>query len=227
MGLNNSGALRVLVDIETVALPEAEEFVDLSDIHAPSNWKDEAKIAQYCADKRRELIEKAALDFDLCKIVCVGYWQEDWNEPVVMALPEVVSEAYLICDFWRTLEDRTTVSFNGLEFDLPFLLRRSLYLGVQAPFINIDKYRTNHIDLIQRLSFNGNFKYRPLDFYCKRLKLDVPDDTCSGKDITALVAAEEWEKVKHHNRCDLYKVKALAERMGLLKQQPLMQEAAF
>lgn len=224
---NNVFGMRYILDIETVPIGNAAEYLDLSDISAPSNWKDPIKIAEYCKEKQAEMVSKAALDLDLCRVVAMGWMREDWNDPVVLVIERDEMEAHTIRTFWDELDNRVTVGYNSIGFDLPILLRRSLYLGVHAPMLNLDKYRSPHLDLQQKLSFNGTKPYRSLNWYCKRMGLDVPCDTTSGKDIGQLVAEGQWEAVGAHCRSDVLKTKALAERLGLFAKEPAMQEAAF
>lgn len=219
MGLNNIDAMKFIIDIETYPLGNCGDYLDLSDISAPANYKDEAKIAAYIAEKKAEIVAKAALDLDLCAIVAVGWLREDWNEPLVFTASDTNEEAHILRSFWNELDNRVTVGFNQREFDLPILLRRSLYLGVHAPTLNLDKYRSPHIDLMQQLSYNGTKTKRSLNWYCKRFNLDVPCDDNTGKDIAQLVTEGKWDAVAAHCRADVLKTKALAERMGLLKQQ--------
>jgi predicted PolB exonuclease-like 3'-5' exonuclease len=251
MGMNNEHALRYVFDIETAMLGDAEQYLDplppiappdLSLITPAKNLVDPAKIAadiekrqqaalsayaEACEQqeqKRREQLDRCALDPDLCQIVAIGFQREDWNEPEVWTL-QAHLEHELLDTFWRAIGQQVTVGYNTLGFDLQAIVRRSLYLGVQHPFVNLDKYRTNHIDLQQRLSFNGQMKYRPLSFYCKRFGIHSDDET-TGKDIAAFVAAGDWAAVARHCRADVLKTKELAERIGLLKQQPVA-EGAF
>ena len=95
-------------------------------------------------------------------------------------------------------------------------MRRSLYLGIRAPQIAIDKYRHPQVtDLQQVLSFNGVLQWKTLDFFCKRLQLDVPEDEYTGADVGRLVAAGDWEAVRAHNLSDVGKTAKLAARLGL------------
>lgn len=222
MGLNNLDALRYVLDIETAPLENCADYLDLSNFKAPANYKDPEKIAANLAEQKAEAIAKAALDLDLCRIVALGWMREDWNDPVVVYAMDERVEARSLRDFWDELDNRVTIGYNQVGFDLPILLRRSLYLGVPAPVINLDKYRSPHIDLQQRLSLNGTKPYRSLNWYCKRLKLDVPCDETSGKDIGQLVTDGKWEDVAAHCRADVLKTRALAERMGVLRYQPEM-----
>lgn len=252
---NNVFGMRYVIDIETVPIVNVEDYLDpvepiaepdLALVTPAKNLTDPAKIAadlekrrtaaleayhEDChkqAAKRRELVERSALDLDLCQLVALGYMREDWNEPIVLTIDQPRNEAAALCTFWAELDNRVTVGYNSIGFDLPILLRRSLYLGVQAPMLNLDKYRSPHLDLQQKLSFNGTKPYRSLNWYCKRMGLDVPcDSSTSGKDIGQLVAEGQWEAVGAHCRSDVLKTKALAERLGLFAKEPAMQEAAF
>ena len=112
----------------------------------------------------------------------------------VSALPGA-QERDLLERFWRQSRGATLVGFNCLSFDLPVLLRRSLYLGVRAPMFSLNKYRPGSIvDLMQRLAYQGTLPYRSLAFYCTRFGIMVPDEV-TGSDIGALVAAGEWSRV--------------------------------
>ena len=102
---------------------------------------------------------------------------------------DATQERPLLERFWRQSRGTTLVGFNCLSFDLPVLLRRSLYLGVRAPMLTLNKYRPGSIvDLMQRLAYQGTLTYRSLAFYCTRFGIVVPDDV-TGADIGALVAA--------------------------------------
>lgn len=219
MGMNGHGAFRYIVDIETAPIADAQDFLDMSDVAAPSNYKDQAKIDAYCKAEIEKRVSKAALDLDLCRIVAIGWLREDMDEGqnlVRVAATEEQERADLIA-FWDELDERTTIGYNQIGFDLPILLRRSLYLGVTAPSLNLDKYHSSHIDLQQRLSLNGTKPYRSLNWYCRRFKLAVPADDSTGKDIGQLVADGHWEAVAAHCRADVLKTRALAERMGIVQ----------
>ena len=110
----------------------------------------------------------------------------------------------------------TLVGFNCLSFDLPVLLRRSLYLGVHAPHVPLNKYRPGRVvDLMQLLAYQGTVTYRSLGFYCRRFGISVPDEV-TGADVAALVAAGEWRQVRDHVRADVAKTAQLAGRIGVI-----------
>jgi len=210
----------LILDIETFALDDAAEYID--EPTAPANYKDQEKIAAYVADAKAKAISKCALDVDLCRIVAIGY--SGIAGTGVEVCGHENQERGLLAEMWiaatKLGQYDGFCGFNILAFDLPVLIRRSQYLGVDVPrmALNLDKYRTPHIDLMERLSFNGKVKYRSLDFYCRRFGISVPDDT-SGKDIDALVRAGDWAAVEAHCRADIQKTRLLAERLGVLAGQ--------
>jgi len=206
----------LVFDVESVAIASAAEFIEPAT--APSNYKDEAKIAAYIEEANREAVAKAALDVDLARIVAIG-WSAGPETPVVMTAADEHEEYDALETFWAfCITPRPTlIGFNCIGFDLPLLLRRSLYLGVKAPALQIGKYRHDGIiDLMLSLSFDGAQRYRSLGFYKRRFALDVPDDPHTGADIAGLVAAGDWDAVASHSRADVKTTVALARRMGVL-----------
>ena len=206
------------LDIETYSLSDAAGFIE--EPTAPANYKDPEKIAAYVAEKRAELLTKCALDPDLCCIVAIGMVHPVTGSIGVTTAKNVDDERAMLETFWQVAGDRDFIGFNLLGFDLPVLMRRSQYLEVRFRQTNIDRYRTNHVDIMERLSFNGKLRYRSLDFYCKRFKVAVEDAT-SGKDIDTLVKAGDWTGVAAHCRADVEKTQRLGVRLGLLS--PLQQ----
>lgn len=209
--------MRYIIDIETCGLPEAKDFAEPVD--APANYKDPEKIAAYVAEKQAEAVNRAGLDLDLCRIVAVGLMAEGLDQVRVFVAKDSDDEAAMLRELWAYLTlDRhpVLVGFNMIGFDLPVLIRRSQYLGVTYPRLVLDRYRTPHEDLMLKLTWNGLVKAKSLKFYAKRFGIPC-DDTVSGADIGALVAAGDWEKVVSHVTSDVKLTAALAERIGVLK----------
>lgn len=210
-----ASAMRVVLDIETAPLPDVDDWLPKAEeLEPPSNYKDPAKIAAWQQEKRAEMLAKAALDPDLCRVVCmawlvVEYGDED-NVTVVALRPEVTELDYApppVAQF---------IGYNLLGFDLPIIQRRAWYLGRRFPPLNLDRYRSPHVDLMDILTCRGRFAARSLDFYCKRFGISDYGDTTKGKDIPALVAAGEWDKVEAHCRADVLKTRDLARKLGVL-----------
>src|SRR4029077_723393 len=212
-------ARHLIIDCETVAINDVQTYLEPPT--APSNYKDEAKIAAYIAEESKRLGEKAALDIDLARIVCLG-WQLG-EEAGHWIIKDEIAEQTILAEFWRQFwpvyvpGHTIAVTFNGLNYDLPLLLRRSLYLGVPAPKLQLERFKhADAIDLMQILSMDGLLRLHGLRFYCQRFGIPV-DDESVGSDIASLVAAGDWEAVAHHCTADVAATAALAVRMGILK----------
>jgi hypothetical protein len=208
----------LVFDVESIAIDGAAEY--LENPVPPSNYKSETAIADYIARANTEQMAKAALDVDLARIVAIGWQMSDGNHDV-MTCSNDGEETWSLREFWNLVtlgSDRPTlIGFNCIGFDLPLLLRRSLYLGVKAPRLQIGKYRHDGIeDLMLSLSFDGALRYRGLEFWKKRLALNVPPDQHTGANIAGLVADGNWEAVAAHCRSDVQTTVALARRMGVL-----------
>ena len=196
------------LDIETVASPDVEGLLD--PVRAPANYKDPFKIAVYRADKLAEKIATASLEPDLCEVVAVGV---DSGQGVEAMTRADLDETQILEWFWDRVAGSRFIGFNILKFDMPVLIRRSQLLGIPYPHVNLDRYRTQHVDLLEQLSFNGLIPYRSLGFYCRRFGIDVPEDVVAGSDIGGLVAAGEWDLVLAHVVSDVAKTRLLAERL--------------
>lgn len=226
MGLNSENAMHVTgkpwlcFDLESAPMPGCEQYLT-DQIEAPSNYKDPAKIAGYVAEKRAKQIAEAGLDLDLCEIVAIaiqfpteGYVQTRVNW----------SEADMLDGFWRFVrtiqrEGGNLVGFNCLAFDLPILLRRSLYLGVSVPSVQVDRFRHEGvIDVAHELTFGGRMTWRSLAFYCRRFSIPH-DDTVKGEDIAGLVQRgtnEAWDAIAAHCKSDAWSTAQLAQRCGFI-----------
>ena len=222
--------IRLIFDIETVCNPE--NLALAPEPKAPANLKDPAKIAAAIEDKKRELIESAALDPDYGKILSLGY-ATSLNGPVTVFLsnevyamtaanadgPITVNETFrtereIIEDFWSLFAacNGCAVGYNILGFDLPYLMRRSMALGVQVPFIpNLAKFKTEPITDLMAILYNwGSDRYKGLKQVAKLygIQNDCPDvDGSQVKDLTP-------EQLCAYQASDVDLVRRLYQRMN-------------
>lgn len=153
--------MNIYLDIETLpgasdALMEslrADAEQEKEGVRAPSNYKDEAKIAEYIAAKHVEIDDaieekrrKTSLDGMYGTIACVCYAIDDSEIFSVDAISLNSERAMLEC-FYSHLHGisavhhqagfaRTSTVFVGhniFGFDLPFLKHRSIILSVTPP----------------------------------------------------------------------------------------------
>lgn len=214
---------QVVTDIETSVIPGVRDF--LGNIEAPAHYKKPETIARYIEEQAEKEALLAALDVDLLRIVSIGWWDEREAAPLAYIAKNEEEEATMLARFAKRLQSpaggvKSIVGFNVLDFDVPALMRRALYLGVKFPQYEVGRYRHPRVvDLMKILSMDGKLKYRKLDFYCKRFGIQVPDEF-SGADIPRLVVEGNWQGVVNHVKADVRKERALAERLGLMDSAP-------
>lgn len=214
MGYDSENAGKIVFDVETAPLDDAADYLEPAT--APSNYTKPDTIAAYIAKANAEALSKCSLDPDLCRIVAIGVYREQNGHAVALVAKTVNDEAALLTLFWQYYNDRHLVGYNCLGFDLPVLLRRSLYLGVKAPSIQLDRFRHPQVtDLMQVLSYNGALRFRGLSFYAKRMGITSDPDVLTGADIGQAVKDGNWDGIAQHVKADVQKTAALASRLGL------------
>lgn len=211
--------MAIILDIETVAIDGAGALMEPAS--APANYKDPEKIAAYIKEAEKAQREKAALYPWTARIVTLGLILSDGTEVVTTCRTET-DEAIALKALAKTVyrdDDRFVqplVGFNHRQYDLPVILARAMLLGVDFPALNLDRYRTPHVDLMDKLTWYGAVPPRSLHWYARRFGLPV-DDTVKGADVAGLVAEGRWEDVAAHCLSDVRLTRALAERMGIVR----------
>lgn len=205
----------IIVDIEAVGIPDAETY--LEPVKAPDNYKDPQKIEAYIREAQAKAIERAALDVDLGRIIALGINRPGYQTEVLTT--EHGTETDMLTRLWE-MWDRDTprlVTFAGLHYDVPMLLRRSLYLGVKAPYIQCDKYRHPQIVDVQAiLSMDGKLTWRSLSFYLQRFGYPKAGTDITGAEVGQAYAEGRWDLITEHCRQDVDGTKWLAERIGAI-----------
>lgn len=207
----------LILDLATSAIDDAKDFI--ADPSAPGNYKDPLKIAAYIAEAKSELEQRAGLDIDLARITAVGSLSEDGNGPLVQLCKTEDEERQALKALIPTLNSRITlVGYNSLKFDWPLLMRRCLYLGLPAPSINLDRYRSPHLDLWNLLSFNGATPAHALTWYVKRLGwTDLVKPLTAAQETQAAVNGQ-WDELRASVLHDLEATRRLAVWMGVLRE---------
>lgn len=106
-----------------------------------------------------------------------------------------LNETQLLKSFWDyiTKSDKI-ITFNGRNFDIPFLMLRSAMLNIK-PSINLISNRyniTHHIDLLDQFTFYGITRKFNLDFYCHAFGITSP----KSKGITGMEIKELYKAGK-------------------------------
>lgn len=179
---------KLFFDIETEVNPPAVELLD--DPKPPSNYKDPEKIAAYVEEQKQERIKTAPLDPDLGKITAIAFRLQltDKTTAFLLGDPDTPTETDLIKMFWQqfSIARGYTCGYNILGFDLPYLLRRSMDLGITIPFFpNLVKFRTEPTTDLMAILYNWG-QAKGLKWVCKRYGIPNPLPDLNGAHYAAM-----------------------------------------
>ena len=118
---------------------------------------------------------------------------EEWNNDEKNIYYKGVSEEEMLSSFWRIAKVATQfVTFNGRNFDAPFLMMRSAKLKIK-PSKNLLGKRydiSTHIDLLDQFTYFGLTRKFNLDFYCHAFGIHSPKSKgVSGMEVKNLYEA--------------------------------------
>jgi len=205
----------LILDLATAALPDAKRYLE-GTVRAPSNYKDEAKIAAYIEEAKAERLNAAALDVDLARITALGFAIGPTVIDVRVCRDEQ-DERLLIEDVAALLSPMpTVVTFGGHNFDLPLVMRRARYLGVLFPVLNLDRFKSPHIDLCELMSDRNVNRRRSLQFYVKRMGWDDLTKILSGAEEAQVPTSGRWDDLEASIRHDVTATYRLAKWCGVI-----------
>lgn len=131
----------------------------LAELRAAHEMKVEAKA--------QEIIGKAALNAETCRVLVIGYLDVKADHFFTTHDNFLIDEADVIREFWKHYEAANCmVGLNIFRFDLPVLIRRSWILGVPVPRDVMERDRfwnQKFIDLAARWSCGNHGDYISLD----------------------------------------------------------------
>lgn len=205
----------LILDLATAPLPDAERYLE-GTVRAPGNYKDPEKIAAYIAEAQAERLSAAALDLDLARITALGFAIGPTVIDVRVCRDEQ-DERLLIEDVASLLTPMPTViTFGGFNFDLPLVMRRAKYLGIPFPVINLDRYKSPHVDLCEVLSDRNPQRRRSLQFYAKRLGWTDLTKILSGAEEAQVPVTGRWDDLEASIRHDVTATYRLAAWCGVI-----------
>lgn len=211
---------RIVFDIETCAYP----FKTLSE-------SQKEYLLRY-ADKETDLEKKQQMTdeairytslypftakcvaigiFDVSKKKSIVYYEsdniEEWSSTDKSVQYKGLPEKQILESFWRIANyvDQF-ITFNGRNFDIPFLILRSAVLKVKVTK-NLMGYRYDqkHIDLLEQFTFYGTTRKFNLDFYCNAFGIASPKSgDISGMDVKNLYEANKIKDIAVYCSKDIY-----------------------
>jgi DNA polymerase elongation subunit (family B) len=222
---------RLFFDIETVAMKNVEKF--LPEPKVDKRLKDQEQAR---ADKIAEMVERAPLDADLATVKLISMqigtaglpiialctskkYTKAQKEKLSALVPDnrlmIGSEKEIITRFWEGLNmtNGCSVGYNTMGFDFPFIMRRSMDLGIRPGITpNLAKYRTEPTTDLMGILFNWSWgeNIKKLKWIASRYNLEVLAPEVDG----AMVADMTDEELITYGLSDLHITVQLYERMN-------------
>jgi DNA polymerase elongation subunit (family B) len=133
---------------------------------------------------------------------------EEWSSEDKLVKYKGVSEEEMLKSFWKIIDlTDLVVTFNGRNFDIPFLMIRSAMLKIK-PTKNLigNRYdRASHIDLLEQFTFYGLTRKFNLDFYCNAFGIESPKTKeISGMEVKNLYEAGRLKDIAIYCSRDIY-----------------------
>jgi hypothetical protein len=191
------------LDIETVPCKALEDY-------SPAAQEQlRRKIARAAESDPEMTYEKfASLNGDLGKIICISigsivngrihtksFCGED-ERAILMDFNEVMGRV-----------DGLFIHYNGLGFDVPFILRRMCHHGMRPAnprFANLKRYQYEpHLDVMMTY-YNWDMRGSlSLGLLAEVHGLPTPKGDLSGEKIYGAYLNDEWERISRYCECDV------------------------
>ncbi|MBT5620634.1 MAG: hypothetical protein HOJ65_07695 [Verrucomicrobia bacterium] len=219
----------LVFDIETSAVPldsfdeSSQEYLMRPANNLPSREEQEAK--------REELIRMMNLWPFTAQVVCIAMinaetlrgqvifiaddFESNTRDVIGVEFVPVMDEVELLNQFWAVASHYDkVVTFNGRQFDVPFLYLRSAQLDVPITRKNWLGYRfatEPHCDLAEQLTFynvsgrSGAARRFNLDFYCRIFGVDSPKSHgVTGMDVNQLMEEQRYGEIAEYCLRDVF-----------------------
>jgi len=211
---------RIVFDIETCAFP----FNSLSE----SQQEYLLRYAEKEADEKvkgikvDDAIRYTSLYPFTAKLISIGiydvnneksyvYYESEQTEEWVSEKNvhyKGLGEQEMLNSFWRIIEvTDQVISFNGRNFDAPFLMIRSAMNKVKPSKNLVSKKFDSafHIDLLDQFTYFGLTRKFNLDFYCQAFCIESPKTKgISGMEVKNLYEAGRIKDIAVYCADDIY-----------------------
>ena len=206
------------LDIETV--PQ-RKYAELSP--TVKEWVDR-KLERINASKEGDDLwdynKLASLDGDLGKVICIsmGFYDEDTDRIRLKSVIDADEKAVLN-GFNNVIRNfrGDYLHYNGLSFDIPFLLQRYAYHQIQEADTRLNslaRYRQSpHFDLMQIWANWDYTSVKPLNVLANIVEMPNPKDELDGSMVYQYFKEGKLEAIKQYCEFDTATVVNLYHRL--------------
>lgn len=211
---------KIVFDIETCSYPL--ESLSESQQEYLLRYAEKERNNELKYEKVDEAIRYMSLYPFTAKVISIGIYdiekeksfvyyesenEEEWTGETFVHY-KGVSESEMLKSFWRIIDvTDTVITFNGRNFDVPFLMIRSAINRIK-PTKNLltKRYETSiHIDLLDQFTFYSQIRKFNLDFYCHAFGIESPKSKgISGMEVKNLYEAGRIKDIAVYCGEDIY-----------------------
>lgn len=206
----------------------------LAAVKAPANYKDEAKIAEFIANERAKIAAGHGSEFDdwhlktsfdggLGQICCIGFAIDGGlSRAYSVADNSPAEERHALESFFSHLTDahRVTdrpvfIGHNSNGFDIPFIWKRCIVLGVKPPvWFPRDPKPWGDSTFDTMLAWNGPSARAggSMDRICKVLGIPGKGGM-DGSQVWPMFQAGRIDEIADYCRADVERTRAMFKRM--------------
>ena len=220
------------IDIETV--PQKADFAELPE-HFQHLWD---KKSGYFRDENQlaaDVYQRAGIYAEFGRIICISAGviiQKNGERFYRVKSFHDADEKKLLVSFNEMLEKFMTnpgkklCAHNGLEFDYPYIARRTLINGLRLPkILDISgakpwEIKDRLLDTLQMWKFGDYKNYTSLDLLCAVFNIPTPKDDIDGSQV-AMVYYQEGDLDRIIRYCEKDTL-ALSNLMLRYKGEPII-----
>ena len=214
----------IYLDLETIGTDDAS----VVSVKPPGSLKKVESIAKWESEEKpqaiQEALAKTAFDGTYGRIICAGIAIDDGppqsfvaetEHALISGLFHAIKEASTIDYHGGSTEQAVFVGHNIAGFDLPFLRKRSIILGICPPSampLNAKPWDKAIFDTM--IQWDGDRERRiSLDKLCKVLGIDSPKGEMDGSKVGDYFRAGRIAEIAAYCRADVAAVRQVHRRM--------------
>lgn len=212
---------KLFFDIETIPAGE-ESYPALQSLYD----KKKEKNPDY-TDTFEDFVAKTSFDGAYGRVVCIGY-AVNKDAPRVISNPD--NEKKILEDFWHIAKQCDQfIGHNIMDFDLRFLLQRSIVLGVKPSWSRFQEFGKKPWDMVKYLSFarynnlpifdtmqewsNWGSQKSGLEHIALALGIPTPKDGIDGSQVYEFYKNGKLDEICDYCKRDVLVTRAVYERM--------------
>lgn len=187
---------KLFFDIETAPAPENK--------HAIVESIYQGKLDKYDGNyptKYEDFLATTSFSGGLGVLVCIGYAVNDQETKVLVG-----DEKKQLLDFWKLVaESDLLIGHNILDFDLPFLKKKSITLGVKPAPISLRRYASSPVfDTLHEWNcWNRSDGFGSLDALAKTLNLESSKKDINGSKVAQYFAEGRIDEITDYCQADV------------------------